>query len=337
MQWTMRLRRAIPLHPAALAAAPLLVLVAAVAAWPPAGRQLAQAWSGLAGTSPGWLWLALAAFLATTASAALAWRAALRAAGARLGALDASARYGVGCLVNTFAPASAGDAVRIALVSQRLDAPDGLWTAGGAAAAVAALRGVVLSALVVAASLTGALPRWPVFALLGTAAATGAVAWALRRRFPAGRLRRFLDAFTALTRSPRDAARALAWTTASQSARVGAAAAVAASLTVPHPLLAALVIVPTLQLATMLPLLPGNFGVASGAVALALESRGVGVGHALAAGIAYHAAETVVGIAFGVAGTLLVVPVPPLARRLAVAAGAGALALGLGVTVVNLV
>lgn len=321
----------------ALAALPLLALVVVAATPQLLGRQLAHAWAGLASASPLWLWVALGCFLASLLGTVMSWRAALVAAGASIGRVDAAARYGVGCLVNTFAPASLGDAVRVGLLAQRIDAPNRLWTAGGAAASVAALRGVTLAGLVVAASLTGALPLWPVALLCGTSVVGGAVALVVWRRHPGGRLGHFLGAFTALLRSPRAAGAVLGWSIGSQLSRLLAAAAVAAALGVSHPLLAALVIMPTLQLATIFPITPGNVGVATGAVALALQTRGVELSQAIATGLAYHAAETIVGVAFGAAGTLAVVELPPFVRRLAVAGACVALAAGLGATVLSLV
>jgi uncharacterized membrane protein YbhN (UPF0104 family) len=84
-------------------------------------------------------------------------------------------------------------------------------------------------------------------------------------------------------------------------ARVSAAAAASAAVGVQHPLAAALLIVPALQAATILPVTPGNLGVASGAIALALHSQGVAGDVALAAGIAFHAIETAVGVSLGLA------------------------------------
>src|SRR3954451_1246071 len=312
----------------AVAALPVLALVAIAATPQLLGRQVAHAWDGVAAASPLWLWVAVGAFLVSLLATVMSWRAAILATGTRLGHLDAAARYGVGCLVNTFAPASLGDAVRVGLLSQRVEGPDRLWTTGGAAASVAALRGVTMTVLIVAASLTGALPLWPVPLICGGSAVAAAVAWLVWRRHPNGRLGHFVGAFTALLRSPRDAVAVLGWSLTSQCARLGAAAAVAAALAVPHPLLAALVIMPTLQLATLLPLSPGNIGVATGAVALALQTRGVASSQALATGLAYHAAETLVGVAFGVAGTLAVVELPPVVRRLAAAGACVALAAG---------
>jgi uncharacterized membrane protein YbhN (UPF0104 family) len=314
-------------------ALPLLVL-AVVASTPQLlGRQLGHAANALGDASPGWLWLAVAGFLVSVSCTACSWRAAICATGARLGRLDAGARYGVGCLVNTFAPASLGEAVRVALLAQKVDAPSGFWSVGGAAAAVAALRGVTLCTLIVlAVVVTGALPLWPVAAICGSAAVALAVGTAFWRRHPHGRLGHFAGAFAALVRSRRALASVLAWSFASQTARLLAAAAVAAALAVPHPLLAAVVIMPTLQLATIFPLTPGNVGIATGAVALALRTRGVDVSQALAAGLAYHAAETLVGLAFGVAGTVAVVQLPPLVRRVAVAGACAAFAACVGAT-----
>jgi uncharacterized membrane protein YbhN (UPF0104 family) len=302
------------------------------------GRQLAHAAGTLGDASPGWLWLSVAAFLVSILCTAGSWRSAICATGSEIGHFDAASRYGVGCLVNTFAPASVGEAARVALLAQKVKAPNGFWTVGGAAVSVAVIRGVTLCGLILtAALLTHAVPLWPIAAICGGAAAAAGIAYALWRRHPHGRLGHFVGAFAALVRSPRATAAVLGWSVGSQAARLFAAAAVAAALSVPHPLLAAIVIMPTLQLATMLPLMPGNIGVATGAVALALQARGVEVSQALAAGIAYHAAETLVGVSFGVAGTLAVVELPPLVRRVAAATACAGIAACVGMTVVSLV
>jgi uncharacterized membrane protein YbhN (UPF0104 family) len=317
---------------------PLTLLVTVAATPGLLGHRLGGAARTLSGASPGWLWIAVALFLLSVLCTAGSWRAAICASGTRICRYDAAARYGVGCLINSFAPGSLGDAARVALLAQKVEAPNGFWTVGGAAAAVSALRGVTLCGLIViAALLTHALPLWPLAVICGGAVLAAVVACVLRRRHPHGRLGHFAGAFVALLRSPRAAAAVLGWSLASQVTRLGAGAAVAAALAVPHPLLAALVIMPTLQLATMLPLTPGNIGVATGAVALALQTRGVGLEQALAAGLAYHAAETVVGIGFGLAGTLAVVELPRVVRRLAVAGACVVLAAGVGATFYSLV
>ena len=76
----------------------------------------------------------------------------------------------------------------------------------------------------------------------------------------------------------------------------------------------------------LIPLTPGNVGIASGAVTLALQARGIGLTEALTAGIALHAVETLVGLSLGAAGSLYVARArAPWALRLA-AAGASVVA-----------
>jgi uncharacterized membrane protein YbhN (UPF0104 family) len=237
----------------------------------------------------------------------------------------------VGALVNTFAPARLGDAVKIALFSRAIDGPDPVWTAGGVYTAVAAARCLVIAALVVAASLTGALPLWPVFALCGGVAALGAFALssARWRRYP--RLVHLLNGFAALERSPRLGAQVLAWSIGTELARLAATAALSVALGLPHPLLVALVICPALDLAGAIPLTPGNIGVASGTLAVALHSRGIGVTQALGVGIAIQALETAVSLSAGTAGALYFAKPSRFAGRWALRLAAVGLSGGLAV------
>lgn len=69
-----------------------------------------------------------------------------------------------------------------------------------------------------------------------------------------------------------------------------------------------MLVVPALDLSGTMPLTPCNVGFASGAVAIALRAHGVGLTTALTTEIAFHAVETVVGIAFGLASVLFLAP-----------------------------
>jgi hypothetical protein len=73
----------------------------------------------------------------------------------------------------------------------------------------------------------------------------------------------------------------------------------------------------------MMPLTPGNVGLTSGAVAMALRAHGVDLTTALTTGIAFHAVETVVGIVFGLASVLFLTPFssPRVRRRTTLAVG----------------
>jgi len=253
-----------------LLAAAGMVALAVLALMPQLFRdQLGDAFVALEDASAGWLWLAAAAFLVALLCSASAWRAATKLEDR----VDACARYGVGSLVNSLAPAHAGDAVRLALFAKASPDDHGLLTAGKALAGVAVARlgcvGILLLATLKPIALVGLL----LAPLVG--------------RVPA-------------------------WVAAATVARVAAAAAVAAAVGVPSPVLTALLVVPAIDLAGLFAITPGNIGLKSGAIALALQAQGVDMTTALSTGIAFHAVETLVGLAFGSAGTLYLsrIPVP---------------------------
>ena len=279
------------------------------------GTKVASALDALQGANRTWLVLATLGFAAGFMSCVCAWRVALAASGGRISLARGTASLGVGALVNTFTPARVGDIVKIALFSRGIDGPDRLWTAGGMYAAVSAARCLSIAALVVAASVTGALPVWPVFALSGGVIAVGALALSSPRWRRYHRIAHLLEGFAALVRAPRFAAKVLGWSLAVALTRVGAVAALAVALGLPHPLLAALVICPALDLAGTVPLTPGNVGIASGAVAVALRSRGIGVTEALGVGIGIQALETVVSFAAGTAGAIYFAGSSEVGRR----------------------
>lgn len=298
-----------------LSAMPLLALAALVFAAPLLRGRVAAALSSLTGASPHWIWLGVLGFLLAFVCTVGAWRAAFAAAGGRICPKQAAASLGIGSLVNSFAPAKLGDAVKVALCSKAIDAPNRLWTAGGVYAALAAARSLAMASLLVVASLTGALPLWPAFALCGGVAALAAVACSSKRWRAHPRIARLLEGIVALGRSPRAAATVLAWSFAMQLARLLATMAIAIGLGLPHPALAALVILPALDLAGTFPITPGSIGVGSGAVAVALASRGIGMSQALGVGFAIQALETLVSVTTGTAGGLYLLQSSDTTRR----------------------
>ena len=94
-------------------------------------------------------------------------------------------------------------------------------------------------------------------------------------------------------------------------------------------------LVPAVELAAVLPITPGNVGLASAAVALALGSQGVDSKTALSAGIAFGAVELLTGVVIGAAGALgLAGPsARPYLRLATVAAAASVVAVAFGATV----
>ena len=320
-----------------LAAAALTAALVAVAFVPQLlGSEVQRALEGLSGARPIWLWAAAGFFVLSLAGAAGAYRSAFGLVGARIAPLDAAARYGVGSLVNTFVPARLGDAVRLALFARAIDSEERLWRTGGVFAAIGVARAAVLALLVVAGSLAGALPLWPVLVCLGLVAAAAAVAVATRNRTPSSHVAHLLDAFRALGREPGRGARITGWIFLATLARLGAAASIAAALHVHGPLAAAVMIVPALDLAGTMPLTPGNVGITSGAVAMALSAHGVPMTVALTTGIAFHAVETCAGLTAGLASGLFLIELQPRRRWTVAAAGAAmalAIAAGFSATV----
>ena len=320
--------------------AALLALVAVAATPGLLGHRVASAFDALAGAEKNWLALGAMLFVLAFACTVGAWRAALGAAGGRIGTHRAAACIGVGSLVNAFAPAKLGDAVKIGLCARSIDAPGRIWTAGGVYAALAAARCLTLAALLVVASLTGAMPLWPVFALCG-AVAILAVAAALLgppEAAPADRTgaRRVRRARTIAARH-RDRARLDSRNGALASRRDDGRR----RRTRPAPPRArALVVLPALDVASAFPLTPGSIGIGSGAVAVALAGRGIGMTQALGVGFAIQALETFVSIAAGTSGALyLAWPKPSVrrwTRRVATVGGAAALAAALGFAVISI-
>jgi uncharacterized membrane protein YbhN (UPF0104 family) len=292
----------------AATAAVLVALVVALATPQILGTRVAAAFGALDNADPKWLWLAGIGFAVSCISASGSWLSAIRLCGGKLSLPDACARYGTGSLVNTFIPFRAGDAIRIGLFSRVLPNRERLWTTGSAFAALGAARAVVIAALVVIGSATGTLPLWPVFGAVGLITAAAAVSYYARGRDPQSRVGHLLDSFRALGRNPAAALRLVTWISLSFAGRLASATAVAAALGIHHPFAAAMVIVPALEVAGMIPVTPGNVGITSGAIALAFQSQGVSFTNGLAAGIAFHAVETAVGLMFGIASVVWLAP-----------------------------
>ena len=130
------------------------------------------------------------------------------------------------------------------------------------------------------------------------------IAWRARGSRPGSRAAHVLDVFRVFGSCPRSAGQLLGWIGLATAGRIAAATAIAWAFGIDDPLLAAMLVVPAVDLAGTLPLTPGNIGVASAAVAFALTAHGAGADVALSAGIAFGAVETITSIAFG-AGSVL--------------------------------
>ena len=291
----------------------------------------------LAGAQRGWIVAAASFFAIGLLASAAGWRVGLQACGGSTGFTQISARYTIGSLINSLAPAHLGGAVRLGLLSRTLPGDDRLWRAGGIAASVAAARTLVLAALIVPAATVGRVPFWPAPLLaLGVIVVLG-LGTRLSAR-TAGRIGSLLQIFRSIGRSPREGAALFAWIACSCVARVAAAVAIAIALGVPHPILVAVVLLAAMALAGVLPLTPGNFGAGAGAATLALHGTGVGLGAALALGFAFQVVETFVGVTLGLGGAAVLAAPGTRVRRwslVAVATAAVLVATALGVASID--
>jgi uncharacterized membrane protein YbhN (UPF0104 family) len=266
------------------------------------GDRVRTAVEGLDAARPAWLWVAGLAFAGTSACGALAWRAAIRAGGTPLAAGDATARYCVGTGVNAIAPAHVGSALRVALFGRVTNG--GCWAVAGAAAAVGVTRVVWLGGLLALGCASGVLPSWPLLAIGAIVAAAVAVATFSRHvRLPL-RVEQTLATLQGLAGSPRDLVIVAGWALAGATIKIAATAAVVTALGIEHPLRVALIVVPAVELAAVMPITPGNVGVASAAVAFVLAAEGVPSDVALSAGVAFGAVELLAAMAVGAAGAL---------------------------------
>jgi uncharacterized membrane protein YbhN (UPF0104 family) len=268
------------------------------------GDQVRDGFARLDEASAPWLWLAGGCFAGGLIVSGAVWRVALRSLGGSIGFVDSAACFGAGSLVNSLAPAKLGTAVRLALYTRVVEGEGRIWSVAGIGAAIGAAHLLWLVVLASVAVSAGVLPLWPLLIL--ACAPLGAVAVALfaRRFHPSRRIAHMFDGFRELGRSRSATAALLGWTGLAMAIRVSAAAALIAAFGVERPLAAAFLVVPAVQLAGILPLTPGNIGVAGAAVAFALGAHGVEASVAVAAGIAFNVVETVSSLAFGAGSAL---------------------------------
>jgi uncharacterized membrane protein YbhN (UPF0104 family) len=302
-----------------------------------AGPRLDRAVTDASAAQQDWVVLATACFLSAALASAAAWRSALTACNGTIGFLDTASRYAVGCLVNTFVPVRLGDAVRVGLLSRAFEERSRVLTTTGVLAFLGVARAAALMLLLLPAVAWGFLSGRMLAFPAALVVAAAAVVFIARRRMEEWFATALLDAFRVIGRSPASSARVVGWLFLSSAARLGAAAASAAALGVSRPVAAAAIIVPALEISNLVPLTPGNVGITSGVVALALKAQGVDTATALAVGITFHALETIVGVAFGVTGTVKVFGLPLPVRRFATVAALLATLLAVSAVLAELV
>jgi len=262
-------------------------------AWRPLNRQADSLVTLVGAAEPLMLSLAVLAASAAVLATGAAWLALIRELGSRVDVDEGLARYVVACL----APPKLGNPTRIALLAKTVPGQRPLWAMTGVCGGVSLARQLPLAVLVIVAAALNVLPLW-----LGLAVAAAVVlglgaALVLSRRGDNTRLRRLLEGFSLVVRTPRAATFTFAFLLLATLGKVCVAAATAEALRVDEPLRAALVLVPSMAYGRMLPFL----GTAVATVAVDLTSRG-NTGMALSLAVAFTIAEAIGGILCGLAG-----------------------------------
>jgi hypothetical protein len=245
--------------------------VAAALAWPALEPELAAAAAAADRADGRILALAGVLFAAAPGCSGLLWAAAIARSGGGISRLDACARFGIGSLVNSLAPAHLGGAVRATLLLEPV-AIVGRRRVVECLGTVQLARLVALGGLILSAAL-------PALAPLAVAAIACAALGARRAR----------------------AARLVLLAQLPLLARLAAATTALYALGIPSPLRLALAAVAALELAATIPLTPGNLGIASAAAALALGASGAPGSETVTAGIILHGLETFAGLGYGTA------------------------------------
>jgi uncharacterized membrane protein YbhN (UPF0104 family) len=279
-----------------------------------AARVGGSAWGTLDGAAVTLLVAAVVANLASVAAKIAVWRRTLAATpeGARVRHRDLTPAVFIGFLVNTIVPARLGEVAKLAILGRRTRERGEAVPATALAGSLAAEQIVLAAALVlVAAAGTAAsssAPIW-VMATLGAMSASvivlGASAARLERlatRLPGragpGAAEALGHARAAFSGRDRGLG-ALGLAIASWAFQIAGIVLTLQAFGLPHSIQAASAVFVASTLVGIVPLVPGNVGVFSAAVAAALAPFGVGAAEAAAFGLALQGVEALLSVAAG--------------------------------------
>jgi glycosyltransferase 2 family protein len=289
-----------------------LIAVSVVLVWW-RGPNWASVWNAFELVSWEWIAAAIGLNLLSVVARTLCWRAIIDQAlipNPPLGSVFSA--YSIGLLGNAALPARAGELARVAVLTRRMERGQG---------ATATLLGTVFAhrvfdlfpALVLIAFvlLVADIPHWAVTSLVLVAGiGVGLFAFALVsgriRRQPAlhelGKVRRLLSMARrglGVMRSPLAAVVAVVFQSIGWFLQLLAVWATMRAFEIDAPIDAAALVLLLMNVATVFPLWPGNFGLLQAAVALPLVSYGVAYARGFAYGLGLQMIEAAVGVGLG--------------------------------------
>ena len=220
--------------------------------------------------------------------------------------------FSVGLIANVAAPGRVGELARVPVLTRHAGRRRGTWaTIVGTVFAHRLFDVLAAVPLVVFVLYTARIPDWAARALalaigVGLGLLLAGLLLARRRRTPLreepGPVRRLLAMARqglAVLRRPLAAVGALTFQVLGWTAQLIAVWTAFRAFQIDAPLAAAAVVLLMMNLALLLPLWPGNFGLVQAAVALPLLAYGISYPHGFGFGIGVQAIEASVGVGLG--------------------------------------
>ena len=294
----------------------LLVLLAFTVLWW-RGPDWGAVWDAFRFVVWSWIVLALALNVVSTLFRALSWRMTISQAlpdEHQPKAVHVFSAFGVGLFANAVVPGRLGELARVATLRRHLpDAPPGTSaTLVGTVIAHRLFDLVPATLLVVWVLLTAEVPHWAIVALMIVAAvglALFTIAWMSARRegrpvvSEGGRSVRHLLTMAreglSVLKAPLPLAGAVLLQCLGWLMQLLAVYATMEAFGIDAPLHAAGLVLVLMNIATIVPLWPGNIGLVQAAVAVPLRNYGVPYATGFAFGLALQALEMACGVALG--------------------------------------
>ncbi len=220
--------------------------------------------------------------------------------------------FSVGLMANAILPGRIGELARVAVLTRRLPRRRGLWaTLVGTVFAHRVFDLVPAALLVVSVLVTAKIPHWAITSLIVIfSIGLGLFFFALlsarhHKRTPVdglGTVRRLLTMARqglGVMRTPLAAAIAIGFQMLGWACQLFAVWTAMKAFDIDLDLPAAGLVLVLMNVATIIPLWPGNLGLLQAAIALPLVEYGVAYGRGFAFGLGLQAIEASVGIGFG--------------------------------------
>jgi glycosyltransferase 2 family protein len=279
------------------------------------GPDWSQVWDAFRIVRWEWVWAAVGLNLLSVVVRAVAWHTVIAQAiplsHPRFATVFSA--FCVGLFANAVLPGRVGELARVAVLTRRIQEREGIWaTLIGSVFAHRVFDIFPATILVVWVLFTAKIPSWALTSLIALACIGGvlfAIGLMSARRHPGARIDHSLGPVRrvvtmgryglAVLRAPLPALLALGCQCLGWVCQLFAVWAAMRAFHIYEPLPAAGLVLVLMNIATILPLWPGNVGLLQAAIALPLRQYGVTYARGIAFGFGLQAIEASVGIGVG--------------------------------------